>query len=923
MNQIYWQNIPAALIAAPHWVVWKLETRDEKPTKVPYNAKTGGRAMSNMKATWAPFAQARRVFEAGGYDGVGFMLEPSLGVIGVDLDKCLDQMTGAVSDLASYTLDVLDTYCEITPSGTGLRFFAYGSLPPDGRRNAKLDAEMYSSVRFLTITGQRWQGVPEDVEIRPAQVLALHERIFGKPTSDAPKPRQSPETFSGDDAELLRKMFASQSGDKCARLYAGDASDYGSQSEADSALCFHLAFWCGRDASRVDRLFRGSGLMREKWDERHGADGSTYGGMTVARACDKVRDTYKPPEPPVRLKGHSARHYVNTGDEGAEEVEDETLEDVSDDAVPNPYAIENGRIVFVIEKTNRQGETVTSANIVADFAAHIEEEIAVEDGEPSYHVAVRTPGRYGTMRRLEIPAEQFASDRTLGAKLSTTAGAQFGVRAGMEKHLPSAIKLLTKEFSRSERFERTGWRERLGEETTFLIPGLLAPNVSVHVPRKLAYHLAPTAEEKKGLEALYALVQAQEKSATTLALSFLFQAPLCALAGWRNERYCLFIAGRTGTFKSSWAQVAMCLYGPDFLVDQNVIKWGEGSTNTALMLYAAHARDLPLLIDNYKPNTGGGARNFVSLIHNILEGSDKDRGTKEIKLRDAKLIDTHPFCTGEDLPDSDAASQSRLLSARFTSHARDGKMLDVAKNLSPHLCALPRAWIKWFDSVEGRVAAQQANGLTPHYRAQWAAFLGERQPDMANPLRVATNLATNQLTWETLQKHPLLREFALEYREQHTSGLEEVGGSLAASTVDASESTRYSAAIRELLDTTRCVLISRSQSIPPDQVDRIIGYWDDEPANHGGAFLLPGAAMKAVLGHIGRDGLNGLSENMIYRQLREDGVLASWNSDSPLKTVRVGKGSQRLLHLKAVALEGAELPENSYSDAQVGGVTHG
>jgi putative DNA primase/helicase len=43
-----------------------------------------------------------------------------------------------------------------------------------------------------------------------------------------------------------------------------------------------LAFWTGGDAQRMDRLFRCSGLMREKWDRETGA--STYGSLTIAAA---------------------------------------------------------------------------------------------------------------------------------------------------------------------------------------------------------------------------------------------------------------------------------------------------------------------------------------------------------------------------------------------------------------------------------------------------------------------------------------------------------------------------------------------------------------------------------------------------------------------------------------------------------------
>ena len=69
-----------------------------------------------------------------------------------------------------------------------------------------------------------------------------------------------------------------------------DAHD--SQSEADLALCNHLAFWCGRNPARMDHLFRQSGLYRPKWDERHFGDGRTYGEVAIAKACAACTDVF-------------------------------------------------------------------------------------------------------------------------------------------------------------------------------------------------------------------------------------------------------------------------------------------------------------------------------------------------------------------------------------------------------------------------------------------------------------------------------------------------------------------------------------------------------------------------------------------------------------------------------------------------------
>ena len=70
---------------------------------------------------------------------------------------------------------------------------------------------------------------------------------------------------------------------KSRALCGGDTSGYGGdESRADLALCSYLAFWTNNDTARMDALFRQSGLMRRKWDEKRGAQ--TYGQMTIAKA---------------------------------------------------------------------------------------------------------------------------------------------------------------------------------------------------------------------------------------------------------------------------------------------------------------------------------------------------------------------------------------------------------------------------------------------------------------------------------------------------------------------------------------------------------------------------------------------------------------------------------------------------------------
>ena len=76
-------------------------------------------------------------------------------------------------------------------------------------------------------------------------------------------------------------------------LYAGNWQNYyKSQSEADIALCNMLAFWTACDFEQMDRIFRTSGLMRNKWNEMHGIN--TYGDMTITKAIDDCNNTFEP-----------------------------------------------------------------------------------------------------------------------------------------------------------------------------------------------------------------------------------------------------------------------------------------------------------------------------------------------------------------------------------------------------------------------------------------------------------------------------------------------------------------------------------------------------------------------------------------------------------------------------------------------------
>ncbi len=280
--------IPAVLRERRQWVLWRLRLKAgaKKATKIPF-CSSGGAASSTDPATWSSFEEVREAYEAGGFDGVGFVFTSDDPFVGIDLDGCRDPATGELAADARAVVDRFETYTEVSPSGRGIHLILMGTLPPGGRKHGPV--ETYSEGRYFTITAQPLDGVPVGpVMDRHVELAAWHAEAF--PSTEKPGRAAAPAPVvapaDGDDDRLLERARGAKNGAKFRALFdAGDCAGYPSQSEAELALCMLLAFWTHRDGARIDRLFRRSALFRPKWDAGAGA-GQTYGQRTVRKTIE-------------------------------------------------------------------------------------------------------------------------------------------------------------------------------------------------------------------------------------------------------------------------------------------------------------------------------------------------------------------------------------------------------------------------------------------------------------------------------------------------------------------------------------------------------------------------------------------------------------------------------------------------------------
>lgn len=290
-----YEQVPDELKRLPRWGLFKKEWVEARQrfTKIPIDPHTGKGGKSNDESTWTTFESALEAGPRFKASGLAFYFKPPY--VGIDIDHVEQEMKqyiegdseNIVSDFMNYT----KSYAETSLSGTGVHIIAKGKIPGDKRRHKNV--EMYTDGRFFALTGNVF-GSHTDI-VAEVDLSHLYTTYVEPPkpvvtqSTSAPEPR-----FNDlDEDEISSAMLQSKSGQRIKRLMLGEWDGlYESQSQADMAFANDLAFWCAKDFSKMDTLFRQSGLMRDKYDEKHGK--TTYGVALLNKAIADTAQTYAP-----------------------------------------------------------------------------------------------------------------------------------------------------------------------------------------------------------------------------------------------------------------------------------------------------------------------------------------------------------------------------------------------------------------------------------------------------------------------------------------------------------------------------------------------------------------------------------------------------------------------------------------------------
>lgn len=163
------QNIPLELRQRNQWVCWRYQQRNGRRTKIPVNPHNGHPADVTDPSTWGSFDQA--LYFKGKADGIGIVLADDGSLIGVDVDHCIDKLTGDFTETGRKAIERLPwTYAEISPSGTGLKFWfrrdPQSNFSITRNKHTGMKTEVYDRNRFFTVTGIPFCGI--DLQIQTA-----------------------------------------------------------------------------------------------------------------------------------------------------------------------------------------------------------------------------------------------------------------------------------------------------------------------------------------------------------------------------------------------------------------------------------------------------------------------------------------------------------------------------------------------------------------------------------------------------------------------------------------------------------------------------------------------------------------------------------------------------------------------------------
>ena len=291
-------------------------------------------AKTNDKTTFKTFNQVINEMKEG--QGVGIGLFDSL--CGIDIDHCIDN-EGNLSATAKDIIETIDSYCEKSPSGTGVHILFkcnnQEKLDSDSYyiKNSTKGVEIYQGNydnRYLTMTGDKIQGDFKVVDFsKVKKVLNKYNKKNNKPIQKNNIINLNDTT---EDEDYLK--IGLQKDTKLQELWNSTPSGSGgNESETDLKLLNKLAYWSNCNEYLMRKYFEESPYYiakdnqhKKKWEQR-----KDYSKNTIANAIKNTSSTAR--QDNQRFNENQRKEFLDTTTRRQEEDNSDTIKKGSEEII--------------------------------------------------------------------------------------------------------------------------------------------------------------------------------------------------------------------------------------------------------------------------------------------------------------------------------------------------------------------------------------------------------------------------------------------------------------------------------------------------------------------------------------------------------------------------------------------------------------
>jgi hypothetical protein len=610
-----------------------------------------------------------------------------------------------------------------------------------------------------------------NLEERSSEILDIYKEFFDDPSDSEPEPQKREfvvgnEPLSPDAAERLQELFEADP------IFKDDLftpAPVGKRSDTEFHICARL--WeAGFTDAEIYAIMSSS--PQKKWLDRD----DNYRQETIRKAVAKAEANHKPTIRKASLEDQSGTVGI---------AEDGTVKQVLASKEDPPV-----KSMIWISDCALYIDTETSANNVTEFTFK------------------GTGAKDHRKISFTLPADSLEHQKFKTALINA-----FGAANRVGKLDFETVQRLSRNTKFIRRVEVPSWNGNIP-----MIPG-------VDLARDTEFRLSPMTPAKVfdgdiqvAKDLLRTLIKIHPF--TSILVTAVMGAP--AVARWRpDDRIAVALWAGTGTQKTTTAKACMTIYGSGYQSDRYLLKHGKaGSTLVAALETMARAGILPQILDNVKSVDPKDHQMYVSIVHAIEEGSDKQRGKKDGGLRDAQTFRCTPIITGEVRPE-EASTDARVLNLSWS--GPDLKSLNEIETQADKMPIIGYHWLRFLAETDLNLS----DGFTEERSKKEIEF---SRAGHINPGRLATIYTVLMGAWRLLCESPLgevFKEVTEDFAHSLTRAIQEQGAIVNSDT----EVSKFLAGVNELLASQPSLFQS---SDGKTLLGRVVGKHTDE-----GLFLLP------------------------------------------------------------------------------------